>query len=55
MMLKCSECFDRDPTRHSVKYLRGDKESYYEIKCCRCKKKSTVESHCLNDLKVDSK
>jgi hypothetical protein len=50
MMMECQNCFPPE-TRHSIKWIRGDKESYYEIRCCKCKRTGLVASYIIEELK----
>lgn len=55
-MIQCPSCYpDREMTRHRVKYLTGEKESYYQLRCSRCGWERTIASYRMEDLKRTEK
>jgi hypothetical protein len=50
MWRECNNCHDK--TNHRIKYLGGEKESYYESKCGKCGYISYVQSYVIADEKI---
>jgi len=49
MKIKCPYCFE--VTRHRIKYLPGEKESCYKVRCGKCGEERLMARYEIEDIK----